>query len=40
VRAHLAQQQAQRRAQAQASKVDFFTLAREAGVSDGAEDEQ
>ncbi|MDO9612343.1 MAG: phosphonate C-P lyase system protein PhnG [Serpentinimonas sp.] len=40
VRAHLAQQQAQRRVQAQASKVDFFTLAREAGSSDGAEDEQ
>jgi len=40
VRAHLAQQQAQRRAQAQASKVDFFTLAREAGASDEGEGEQ
>lgn len=39
VREHLAQQQAQRRARAQTTKVDFFTVAREAGAGEDEEDE-
>lgn len=38
VRAHLARQQAERAAKAQATKVDFFTVAREAGDTDEGED--
>ena len=40
VRRHLAQQRAERHARAQASKVEFFTVAREAGGADGDEEEQ
>jgi alpha-D-ribose 1-methylphosphonate 5-triphosphate synthase subunit PhnG len=39
LRLHLAQLQAQRQARAQATKVDFFTLARENGASDDTEGE-
>ncbi len=39
VRRHLAQQRAERHARAQASKVEFFTVAREAGGADGDEEE-
>jgi alpha-D-ribose 1-methylphosphonate 5-triphosphate synthase subunit PhnG len=38
VRQHLALQQAQRAARAQSTKVDFFTVAREAGSPDEGED--
>lgn len=38
VRQHLALQQAQRAARAQATRVDFFTVAREAGGADEGED--
>lgn len=40
LRLHLAQLQAQQQARAQATKVDFFTLARENGTSDDSEGEQ
>lgn len=39
VRQHLAREQAQRAARAQATKVDFFTVARESGSTDEGEDE-
>jgi len=39
VRQHLAQQTARRQAQAQATKVEFFTVAREAGGGDNGGDE-
>jgi alpha-D-ribose 1-methylphosphonate 5-triphosphate synthase subunit PhnG len=39
VRLHLAQQRAERHARAQASKVEFFTVARETGGADGDEEE-
>lgn len=39
VRQHLALQAARRQAQAQSTKVDFFTVAREAGTDDNGEDE-
>jgi alpha-D-ribose 1-methylphosphonate 5-triphosphate synthase subunit PhnG len=39
VRQHLAREQAQRTARAQATKVDFFTVARESGSTDEGEDE-
>ena len=39
VRQHLALQQAQRAARAQSTRVDFFTVAREAAGSDAGEDE-
>lgn len=38
VRQHLARQQAQRAARAQSTRVDFFTVAREAGTADEGED--
>ena len=38
IRRHLAEQRAERHAQAQASKVDFITVAREAGGADGDEE--
>jgi alpha-D-ribose 1-methylphosphonate 5-triphosphate synthase subunit PhnG len=40
VRRHLALQQARRQAQVQSTKVDFFTVAREAGGGDDEEDAQ
>ncbi len=40
LRAHLQQQQAQRQARAQSTKVDFFTVARESGAADDQEDSQ
>lgn len=40
VRAHLAQQSAQRHARAQSSKVEFFTVAREAGSPESSEDSE
>ncbi|OUM00830.1 phosphonate C-P lyase system protein PhnG [Variovorax sp. JS1663] len=39
LRRHLAQRRAERHARAQASKVDFITVAREAGGADGDEEE-
>ncbi|MFP5466729.1 MAG: phosphonate C-P lyase system protein PhnG [Gammaproteobacteria bacterium] len=39
VRQHLALQAARRQAQAQSTKVDFFTVAREAGSGDNEKDE-
>lgn len=39
VRQHLARQQALRAARAQSTRVDFFTVAREAGAPDEGEDE-
>lgn len=39
LRNHLADQQAQRRARAASTKVDFFTVARESGADDGEESE-
>ncbi|MEN9905707.1 MAG: hypothetical protein RLZZ555_2272 [Pseudomonadota bacterium] len=39
VRLHLAQLKAQRQAQIQSTKVDFFTVAREAGGGDNEEEE-
>lgn len=39
VRQHLAHEQAQRTARAQATKVDFFTVARESSSADEGEDE-
>lgn len=39
VRAHLARQQAQRAARAHSTKVEFFTVAREAGDSEGNQGE-
>ena len=38
VRRHLELQRARRHARAQSSKVEFFTVAREAGGTDGEED--
>lgn len=40
VREHLALQAARRQMRTQATKVDFFTVAREAGSSDSEEDEE
>ncbi|WP_076999969.1 phosphonate C-P lyase system protein PhnG [Variovorax sp. KK3] len=40
IRRHLAQQRAERQARAQASKVEFITVAREAGSADDAEEEE